>query len=433
MNTKIKKATTVSPENTIVTHLDIRQIQRGNIDIGKWKNALTAAESTTNPQRKQLYDMYADILVDPHLTSVIEKRKSEICNADIIFTDAKGTPIDPVNDFIRGQWFSRFLRDILDTQFWGYTAIEFTAFEPTGAQYTLIDRRHIHPETHMIVRTPTDTAGWDFTDPTLSPWILTAGHPTDLGLLVKAAPYAIYKRNAMADYAQYCEQFGQPIRKATYNPYDDATRRELQRALTEAGSSLVITIPEGTSMELLYPSNTSGSKDLYADMIATCDAQMSKLFLHETLTTEQGDKGARSLGEVHAEVADAVHAADRRFILSVLNDELLWRLEQRGYPVSDGQFAFETHEDIDLDKQILIDRALTDMGIPLDDDYFYEAYSRPRPADYTAMKEAAEATRALRSGTPAGVDVPPAEQTTAHATPIPYRRSAWERIRALFQ
>lgn len=414
----------------IVNQIDLRQIIRQSLDITKWRQAIQAAENIQNPLRQRLYEIYADIVLDAHLTSCIEKRKSEICNLDIVFS-RDGTPVDAINRLISAPWFERFIRDLLDTRFWGFTALEFLRFEDENIDYRLIDRRYVKPELGLIVHTPADITGWKYASPELAPWILAAGDPHDLGLLVKAAPYTLYKRNALGDFAQFCEQYGQPIRVAKYNPYDETTRQTLQRVMDSTGSALSMTIPEGVDLQLIETGNATGSKDLYSALITSCDEQVSKLFLHETLTTQQGENGARSLGEVHERVADAVHAADRRFILNLLNYELRWRLSERGYPVQGGEFSFAEHQEVDLDQQVRIDEALDRLGVPLDDDYYYDTYGRPKPAAYDALKveKTAQRTAAiLPFGSPAGAE-PADGDDAADDTPKAYARPGlWERM-----
>ena len=410
----------------IVNQIQVQQINRTHLDIKKWRNAIRSAESIDNPFRKNLLEIYEDIMLDAHLTSCIEKRKSEICNLDIVFK-RDGEPVDEINNLINGPWFESFIRNILDAKFYGFTPLEFINFELDNVEYELIDRRNVRPEFNLIVKYPSDISGWNYTSDYWEPWILVAGEKRDLGLLAKAAPYVIYKRNGFADFAQYCEQYGQPVRIAKYNPYDPDTRNLLQKTLEEAGSGLVLTIPEGTSLELQYPSNTAGSKDLYDSFVKLCDAQISKLFLHETLTTEQGDNGARSLGEVHADVADAVHSADRRFILSVLNYGLTWRLIERGYDAQGGEFSFEEHMELDLDKQIRIDEALNRLGVPLDDEYYYDTYGRPRPEKYDELKETIKNNQLYSSpfGISAAADNGSIQSITAQGQadiPHPYKR-----------
>ena len=58
------------------------------------------------------------------------------------------------------------------------------------------------------------------------------------------------------------------------------------------------------------------------------------------MTTVQGEKGARSLGEVHKEVEEGKNKSDLRYVQRVLNQKVLPMLEARGYPVAGGKFIF---------------------------------------------------------------------------------------------
>ncbi|MEZ5195097.1 MAG: hypothetical protein R2764_01460 [Bacteroidales bacterium] len=59
----------------VIQQVILSQIQRNNVDIGKWRSALINAEGIYNPNRAQLYDLYHDIILDSHLSSVMQKEK----------------------------------------------------------------------------------------------------------------------------------------------------------------------------------------------------------------------------------------------------------------------------------------------------------------------------------------------------------------------
>ena len=98
--------------------------------------------------------------------------------------------------------------------------------------YDLIPRKHVDPTRKLILRRQTDITGtsWDeFSD------LLFVGSADDMGLLAKAAPWVIYKRNTAADWAQFAEIFGMPIREYIYETDDDDAR---QRAIDDAENTL---------------------------------------------------------------------------------------------------------------------------------------------------------------------------------------------------
>lgn len=74
----------------------------------------------------------------------------------------------------------------------------------------------------LILRHQTDTTGTSWDE---YPDLLFIGEPEELGMLAKAAVWVIYKRNDVADWAQFAEVFGAPIREYTYPTDDDEARR----------------------------------------------------------------------------------------------------------------------------------------------------------------------------------------------------------------
>ena len=96
----------------------ITQPKRFNIDTADFMTAIKAAENVDYSQRSRLYDLYTDILLDTHLSSVIEKRKNAVLCSSIEF-QRNGKPDDAINEQILSPWFYRCVADILDARFWG--------------------------------------------------------------------------------------------------------------------------------------------------------------------------------------------------------------------------------------------------------------------------------------------------------------------------
>ena len=109
----------------------------------------------------------------------------------------------------------------------------------------------------------------------------------------------IYKRGGFGDWAQFSEMFGMPFREAIYDSYDDGTRQRIQQFLEKWSSSTYLVHQRDVELKIHDTGNSASSADIYDKFIAVCDAGISKTVLGNTLTTEQGDNGARSLGEVH--------------------------------------------------------------------------------------------------------------------------------------
>jgi phage gp29-like protein len=371
-------------KETAIQKLIYTQIKRQNLDISNWRKALKAAEQKAeyHPRRYSLYDIYNEIILDTHLSSVIDKRKKAILNARIEFV-RNGVPDEKINEQLRSPWFLRFLNDLLDTEYWGFSVFQFFNDATGWINYDLIPRKHVSPEEGLILRRQEDSSGELFES---FPNLVTIGNQYDLGLLNKIAPMAIYKRNCMADLAQYSELYGQPIKEATYDGLDETIREKLLTDLTEIGSSPVIIHPDGTKINILDTLGKGTTTTLFQTCINLYDQQISKAILGNVLTTDSGANGSRSLGEVQQESEVQKQEADRIFVLNTLNYNLADIFNTLGFNTQGGLFSFVKNENIDLTTAIEIDMKLSNLGVPLDDDYFYTTYGRPKPANYDALK-----------------------------------------------
>lgn len=376
-----KKTAPEKDQKLLISHIDLRQINRTTQDIVSWRNAIRSAESVLNPIRSTLYDLYFDILLDGQLESVVAKRITAITNSPLRYVkDGKDIPL--ITDMIETQDFTFILTEILNSVFWGYTLLELQ-FTDTHIVPTLIPRKHVKPEFNLVTMHPFDMTGVNYLDPYYSKSILTAGHPKNLGLFVKVAQYVLYKRGGFGDWAQFAELFGMPFRKGKYQTYDEASRAALKSALEEAGSAAYIAIPEGTDIEITWPTGT-GSQDVHQKLIAECNAEISKTIVGQTMTTDNGS--SRSQADVHAQVQDEIFQSDKRFVASVLNEQLR-KLLALYYPgVDGGKFVFGEADYLEKNVKLDMDIKIATQ-VPVSDDYFYETYNIPKPENYEQLKE----------------------------------------------
>lgn len=390
--------------NTIL----LTQATRWNRDISHYMRAVTESERVDFPNRAKLYDLYDTALLDTHLSSVLEKRKAAVLSSRIEFT-RDGKPDEQINELLESPWFLDFLDDLLDTPWWGFSLFQFRRGADGWLTYDLIPRKHVEPVRRLILRMQSDIQGtsWDeYGD------LLFVGKPRDVGELMKDIPWVLYKRGDAADWSQFAELFGQPIREYTYNAGDDETRYNLVRDIFQSGGSSVFMHPEGSGMKLLEAGNKSGSSELYKGLAAFCNAEMSKHVLGNTLTTEAGERGTQALGNVQKKGEDLLLAKDKRFVLNVLNYEMTDLLESFGYPVRGGRFAFVSEKNTDPAQRIDIITKLDNLGLPLDHDQLYEEFGLNKPKDYDRRIQ----TLAAREPEPVPTepDVPPQRRSFAN-------------------
>lgn len=364
----------------------LTQPKRFGLDIADYMSAIRAAENVDFSRRYKLYDLYSDILMDTHLTCVIEKRKNAVLCSDIEF-QVNGKPDETVNEQIRSPWFNKLIGDIIDARFWGFSLCQFYK-EGEWVDYDLVPRKHVDPIKKLILRHQTDVTGlpWDkYTD------LLFIGSPSDLGLLAKAAPWVIYKRNTTGDWSQFSEIFGMPIQEYIYDSDDEESRQRAMEDAANTGSLAQFFHAKDTEFKLTEAGNKTGSADVYERLCERCNNEISKLVLGNTLTTESSENGTQALGTVHKKVEDKVAQADKNYVLNVLNYDMSDIFARMGINTAGGVFCFPEKKEIDSTTKLNIITTLkSNFNLPVSDDYLYEEFGVEKPDNYEQIKKERE-------------------------------------------
>ena len=231
------------------------------------------------------------------------------------------------------------------------------------------------------------------------------GKERSLGMLSVLMTAVLYKRNNIGDWAKFCEIFGIPIRKYTYNAGDEETRKRLLKDATTQGVGAVYITPAESGLELIEAGNKSGSSELYEKFTDYWDRAISIRVLGNTLTTDASSTGTQALGTVHKEVEDEMTEDDCSTILDTLNYYILPVFANLGFNVAGGEFVYAKREEIDPQQRADLYLKAKQLGLPLDDDEIYETLGIRKPADYDAQRAEKEAMRqSLADGLDEGKD-----------------------------
>src|SRR5690606_17989004 len=139
-------------------------------------------------------------------------------------------------------------------------------------EFKPIPRKHIKQKWGIISYEQNGQEGIPYLD---QPNLFIVGEPTDLGLLLKCAPYALLKRGNLADWAQFIEIFGQPMRVIKYEAHDRQAKVELQQVMDESGSSLALLIPNTAEIELMDGKTSNANGDLQDKFTRNLNDEMS--------------------------------------------------------------------------------------------------------------------------------------------------------------
>lgn len=358
-----------SQRRPIITDITIKAPTRRPWDVGDWRSALSAAD---RGRTKQLYDLYEDMLLDPVLSNAIDKRRDAVTNADLTFLSRDGEEVDEVIDLMESEGFETLLSQIIMGRLLGRSATELS-LEEDGLRAAVIPAQHIDLEHRAILPDPTSDEGAIPYDGLGS--LVVLGEARHYGVILRAIPYAVYKRGGYGDWAQWVELFGMPQRIGKYSTFDPQTRVQLQEALERMGSAPYLIVPKEADIEVKETKATSGIS--FDQFRQACNEEILIGILGQTLTTIAGERGARSLGEVHREVEAATYKSDMRYVRRTLNRLLLPFLETRGIATEGGSFVVpEDPEPVTVDELATLSHII---AIPAD--YIRDKYGIPTPSE----------------------------------------------------
>lgn len=358
-------------------------------DMNSYMTSLNNARSIDYSCRTRLYDMYESAMLDLHLMGVLDKRLRGVTRIPIEF-QRDGVPDDAINEQLKSPWFKRLRQDLIMSKFWGFTLVQFFLDDEGDIQYELINRKHYNPITHQILKYQGDQGGVPVEQFSNT---LFVGTERGLGIFSEILPAVLYKRGDMADWAQFCNIFGMPIREYTYDAGDEEARRRLIQDARRQGSNAVYIHPKDSELSFVEAGNKTGSSELYKTFAEYWDSQISIRVLGNTLTTDAQETGTQALGSVHKEEEDEMTADDREFLLDILNYDMQPIFLALGFNVEGGEFVYAKKDDIDPTQHLNIVQGLKNMGLPMDDDWLYETFKVQKPSDYEQKKAEAEAQK----------------------------------------
>lgn len=349
-------------------------------DIKAWVRAINSARNKQNPNRTALLNLYENILIDGHLDAVTDKRMKAISNKRMMFIDGNKMEHESMNEnVVHTPWFYELTKAFSERPVWGTTIVELMLTQGVITDVEKIDRKLIIPEQGKLLFDEGDRENFIYykEDPAYSQTLFSFGG-TELGKLYKAAMYVIYKRGGFGDWAQFAELFGMPFRIGKYEGWDTEGRKQLINSLEEMGSAAYAAIPRQTDIEF-KDANQAGKSEVFKHLIEMCNSEISKIFLGQTMTTDNGS--SRSQSEVHKEVEQEIILADMIEYEYYLNWEFKEKLIKLGVnEASQGKFTFDTTESLPKEKLIEIAMKVS-KRVPIAPEWWYETFEIEPPKE----------------------------------------------------
>ncbi|OYP59412.1 DUF935 family protein [Prevotella sp. P3-122] len=350
-------------------------------DIADWRHAWQKAISVDNPNRQMLYDIYRDAHIDLHLSGCISQREDFVMARSFKLVDQNGNDIDKAKHYLDQTWFKNLLRHCLDSRYYGHSLIELGSITTDGDgcisydAVNLIPRKHVVPEKHRILQNLAQhwSQGIDYHEKPYSEWLIEAGQPDDLGLLLKAATQTIPKKNMLAFWDAFGEIFGMPMRIARTSSRDSNEIKQIEDMLRNAGASLTMVAPIGTDIELLETAKADAF-NVYDKRIERANSELSKLIIGQTMTIEDGSSLSQS--QTHLQVFQNLVDADADMLRDIINNQLLPRMVRHGFPLHNLRFEWDYSVDYTPEQQLAYETMIADR-YDVDPEYFANKYGVP--------------------------------------------------------
>jgi phage gp29-like protein len=263
----------------------------------------------------------------------------------------------------------------MESIFWGHSLVQYGAIvDDKPESVELVPREYVVPERHGVMRRLYRTNDLvDYERAPFNNWIVEVGKRDDLGLLLKATPHAIWKKNATGSWSEFVELFGQPTRIGKTHSSNKENRENLESMLANMGSSAWGVFDTDDELQLIE-SNKTDAHETFQELILQANAEMSKLIVGQTMTADNGS--SRSQGEVHERILNDYFKHDLMFVSHVVNNKLIPMLIKQGVKIEGLKFKFDTTEKLGLTGQFDIDKELL-KSYKIEPEYFAKKYGTP--------------------------------------------------------
>lgn len=346
--------------------------------IGKWRQAMILAEDVELPDNSYLMDLYDDVVLDAHLSAVMNVRRLKVTGKVFhIKNRSSGEVNEVLTTIFQKEWFYSILNVMMDAVFYGTQLFELEMIGEGEFKVNVIPKRNFESKiSEFYVDSWEKYNGEDYAD-YLHQNLFELTHSSgEFGLILKACPHALVKKDVMAFWAEYTEIYGMPIRIGKTNIRDKDRAQELNSSLRDLGSSAYAVLDESEDLEFLE-SSKSTNHEIYSSRAEFANSEMSKIILGQTMTTDDG--ASLSQSEVHERVMSSIEMADLKWIDRWVTHVLIPRMRFLGFlkiPETD-EFNFDLKRTLDIQSQFNIITTLLDKGYDIPIDYLQEFTAIP--------------------------------------------------------
>ena len=328
-----------------VTKIVPKTVTRTRADIALWKSALRAADNVENPRRTRLQRLYADIMQDAHLSSLVELRVLSLLGTP--FTLKRDGEVDEKCTALlaAAAWKRDIDRFAWEEMLYGHSLIELTTSPDGTPQVTLLPRTNVVPEQGVLLLSEDDGDGIRYREAReYGTWILEFGSRTEYGLLNKAVPHVLFSRFAQSCWSELCEIYAIPPRVLKTNTQDPEMLDRAEQMMRDMGAAAWFIIDTDEEFSFAKGADTNG--DVYNNLIRVCKEASSLLICGAQLGQDTLN-GNRSKEESSQKLFDKIIQADRTRVQGYWNEIILPALVRIGIVPAGLTYEYQQEEDLE--------------------------------------------------------------------------------------
>lgn len=372
-NNNTNKKTAPKPQLIKVERDTVYRIQQTQ---KTWRSALIYAEDKTYPRRYELYNVYRDVIIDNHLSGVMDLLSDRIKGTEFKLVDSNGDISETAMDKFEQKWFYDFLQYFNESLFYGHSLIQIDSITDGYIDsISLVDRFYVSPEKSLILDYPQTLSGFNYRKSKDYDWLIEIGKDRNLGLLYKISPYILYKKTAIQFWNEYTELFGVPFRLVRTKSNEPKDRQRLFDFMKNMGSSGFGVLNDNETLEL-FENQKSDAYNVYDKLIQLLNGEVSKLVLGATEGVDGASGGSEARSRTHDGQTNSKIISQLRDISFFINDLLIPQLQFLGVIEDDVIFKWVNKEKLNLTDRSEVDAKIAEkmVGV-LDDEYIENTYS----------------------------------------------------------
>lgn len=304
--------------------------------------------------RYRLMDIYDYTMQDLHLTSIINTLFHHILGERYFIANPDGEKDLNATKLIKYGWFVNLVKEILYSKLYGYSMIELGDYDKkrgTLKGIESIERRNVAPGDNLILEYPDDVSGWDITEDRFrGDYVLIDGNE-GFGWLLKAAPIVMSKRFAISSHTANAEVYGIPLVHGKTVMDDTADKQRLANEIAASRDQRIIITGIDDEIDIKEQISNDTNK-IYTELVRITNDELTKLILSQTATTDQ--QSYVGAAQIQYQIYQGHVQAIREFVVNVINEEILWRLREKGLKIPE-DYQFTYTKEIEVSPETLND------------------------------------------------------------------------------